>query len=495
MVQRTIQLLLTQRPVSAALRMAVKKLWPLPAGVIGSVALAAFVNPFGLISLTFPFAILAPAWQKLHEWQPLLSNTPFGTTWEFFIAIGILGGLLLFRLAGIPGVPASFLRRPTLEQVFQTLFDLTLAGVVIYMTFKARRFVPLAVIVMAPFLAMQIQWLAGLLARVHRMLGIAFLGAAGIALVVPLLMHANALRWYYDSNNPLYPSQSVFERMSGIGKQPVEAAEFLAANRIKGRVFNEWRWEGYLHWRCPDVKVFLGGRAHLVYDPATDALSTRILADARQFPDPRYHVNPTKDLADTGVHLVVIPSSEDAYSGLLWHLVERPGATWGFLYFDGKDVVLADAAWPETAELLRRAADGELVYPSTATAALSKAMAMTTPLMKRPLGEQLEAFIAAAAAKPSPFAYNVIRQISRVWTDGPPWQKSYFRQEYARLESMNYRQADGARVVLMRAQVASFLWDLYSKEGATQEAARWAKARDEAAVILKDLGAVVVPRP
>jgi hypothetical protein len=490
LVQRTIQLLMTQRPISAALRTAVATLWPLPAAAIGSVALVTFVNPYGVTNLLFPFTILSPAWLKLNEWQPLLAKTSFGTTWEFFLTTGVLGGLLLVRLSGIPGVPASYPRRPTLEKVCETFFDLAVTGVVIFMTFKARRFVPLSTIVMAPFLALQVQWLVRLLEQFHKMLGSALVGAVGVALFVPLLIFARSLWVFYDPNNPLYPPETVFERMSGLNVQPVKAAEFLTANRIGGRVFNEWRWEGYLHWMCPQTRVFIGGRAHQVYDPSTDELSGRILADARQYPDPKYRVNPTKDLANIGVHLVVVPT-DPAHGGLLWHLAERSGATWGFIYYDGKDVVLADSAWPETAELIRRAASGELVYPDEATAALSRAMALAAQCLNRPPAETLEAFMAAAKVKPTLFAYNVIQQISRMLPDSSKWQKAYFQQEYARLEGMDYRQADGAKVLIMRTQVAGFLSVLYKKEGAIGEAARWEQAEDKAAATLNAIGMVM----
>ncbi len=484
--QRTIQLLLTQRPVSAALKTAAVQLWPLPAAAIGSVALAAFVNPYGVTNLTFPFTILAPAWLKLNEWQPLLATTTFGSTWEFFVAFGVLGGLLLFRLAGIPGLPASYPRRPNLVEVSETIFDLGLTAVVAYMTFKARRFLPLSVIVIGPFLAIQVQWIVRLLEQGHKVLGSALLGTAGMAMAVPLLIHAHTLWMVYQPDNPLYAPQTVFERMSGINVQPVEAAEFLAANHMKGRVFNEWRWEGYLHWKCPQLKVFIGGRAHQVYDPATDELADRIRADARRFPEPKYRVNPTKDLSDTDVHLAVVPGDQ-SYTGLLWHLTERPGSTWVFIYYDGKDAVFADYAWPETAEWIRRAVAGELVYPNQAAAALSKAMALSAPVLKRPPAEVVQAFVDAAKVKPNVTSYNVIRQVGQMLPGQSPWQKDYFQKEYARLEGMDYQQADGVKVLLMRTQVADYLSDIYRKEGAVEEAVRWMKARDKANMAIKGL--------
>jgi hypothetical protein len=116
----------------AGTRIAAARLWPLPAALVGSVLLAAFANPFGLVNLTYPLVTMAPAWQEVREWWPLLAKgLEFGTAWEFLVFLGLLGGLLLVRVAGIPGVPASYLRRPTAEQFSQTVFDLILAGVAV----------------------------------------------------------------------------------------------------------------------------------------------------------------------------------------------------------------------------------------------------------------------------------------------------------------------------------------------------------------------------
>ncbi|MCJ7544465.1 MAG: hypothetical protein MUP47_07880 [Phycisphaerae bacterium] len=480
LMQRTVEAASGRASAWAVLRAAGRAAWPLPVAVVGSVLLAGFANPYGLRNLVFPFQILDPAWQRLNEWQPLLSEKArFGTTWEFLTLMGILGGLLLLRVAGIPGVRSSYLRRPNLQQAAMGLFDLVLAAVVIGMTFKARRFVPLSVIVLGPFLAVQLEWLVGLLRRADRYLGPAALGAMTVALGVPLLLDAHKLMRLYDPRNPLRPAETLFERMHGTAAQPVGAAEFLAANGITGRCFNEWRWEGYLRWTCPGIQVFMGGRAHQVYDGATDRLAARILSDPREYPDPRYKVNPTQDLADLDVHLVVVPV-DDKHAALMWHLLERPEGKWAYIYFDTKDIVAADTTSPQTAELVRRAIAGDLKYPNEAAATLSRAMAMTSPCLRIPAAEGIEAFLAAARVQPTTIAYDAIRQLSRSLPDPVAWQKAYFQQEYARLEAVDYREADGHRTLLMRAQLAEYLARAYRVEGNAREGARWTKIGNEA---------------
>jgi hypothetical protein len=482
-VAGTIASLQEHSPPAAGLRIAARRLWPLPAALAGSVLLAAFANPYGPVNLTFPLTIVAPAWQRLREWLPLLAGgSEFGTAWEFLVFLGVLGGLLFVHAAGIPGVPVSYPRRPSLEQLAQTVFDLALAAVGVGMTFRARRFAPLTIIVCAPLVAVQVQWLMGLLARAHRVLPALATIALAAALAVPLGLHVETLRRLYDPRNPNFPAESFFDRMHMRWVQPLGAAEFLAANHVTGRVFHEWEWEGYLHWKCPGLKLFVGGRAHQVYDPATDELATRILTDPRT-----HRVDPTAELVAVGVHLVTVPI-DPRYAPLMWHLTERPQATWACVYCGPREVVAADLLAPETAELARRAIAGELTYPDAATAALSKAMAMQAPYLGFSARARLEAMLAAADIRPNFLAYRTLHVLALELPPEEHWNEAdYFARQYARLAAMDPNQADGLRIAGMRVQVASYLADLYRDSGDRAQASRWAQVRDRAAGQVKAL--------
>jgi hypothetical protein len=495
MAQRTMELAKQRGSLGGGMKAAAVELWPMEVGVLGSVALAAVITPFGPTNLTFPFTIRDPAWQPLSEWQPLLAKAEFGSTWELFVAMGLLIGLLLLRVLGIPGVRASRPGKPSLAQVSMAAFDLVLTGVLLYMTFTARRFVPLAVMLTAPLLAVQIEWLVRSLGTLRRATGSALVIAMAAALVVPLVIHARNQWLLYSPDNPRYVQETVFDRMHGVDMQPVAAAQFLAANNVSGRVFNDWRWESYLHWKCPQLKLFIGGRAHFVYDRSIALMAGQILADPRVYP-----VDPARDLAEHGVHLVVVPIDEE-HDALIGYLTARPDATWGFIFFDGKDAVIADAAWPETADLLRRAAAGELAYPDRGSALLSRAVALTAGPFKSQPADVLQAFLAAVQAKPFAMAYDAIRQVSRSLPDPASWQKSYFQQEYARLERMDVHRADGMRLLPVRGQLADYLQGLYAAERsaalqtgqsdavvrASAEQARWGKAQEETRATLQAL--------
>jgi hypothetical protein len=44
---------------------------------------------------------------------------------------------------------------------------------------------------------------------------------------------------------------------------PVQAAEFIAAERPAGLMFNSYNWGGYLLWALPDYPVYVDGRTDL----------------------------------------------------------------------------------------------------------------------------------------------------------------------------------------------------------------------------------------
>jgi hypothetical protein len=48
--------------------------------------------------------------------------------------------------------------------------------------------------------------------------------------------------------------------------EPAGAVDWMIDHQIKGRVFNEYNWGGYLAWRTSDVKVFVDGRTDLFGD-------------------------------------------------------------------------------------------------------------------------------------------------------------------------------------------------------------------------------------
>ncbi len=525
---RLVPAAITSGPVSALSRS-----WPLAAGLVLAVLLAAFVNPFGFQNITHPLTMGGEGlWRTVSEWKPIFVSVPvsFGRTSEFFVVLGALMGIWAVRLfvdlwspresvsfrrvvmglgslgvsvvlaflAGrvLPAsgpsskgavlqmqivfvaavavaitVVAAFLRalpalvgrrcrlqRPSGSQLGEVLFDIVLTGVVVAMAVSARRFIPLAMVVMAPLIAMELTWALGPDRRSFP----SFLTAGVIVLLtVPFAHH---LWLHYRSDNPTRPPATFFQRMVCIRNFPVAAAAFLDANDIGGRVLNEWRWEGYLHWRRPQLKLFIGGRAQQVYDSRALQLWRAILKGP----------SAAKLLKAMDVPLVVIPPASPRYAKLFEHLIAGPDAHWAVVYYHDREAVLGDANSPPVRELIGRVVDGRASYPDPGAAAISRAMCLASPVLRTDVKQIAAAFVAANAVSPSPSGYLSLGKISLRGAGEQRGIISYLHDEWRRLNQMDPRCADGIYILDSRKAVADVLSRVYRAQGRSEAAAEWA---------------------
>ena len=146
-------------PVTGALvwrgaKAALRRQWPLLAGVLAAMVLSAVTSPLGFANLTHPLWVVfggteSQEWRQVQEWEPVLTrkNILYGTTKEFFIILGIGAALLMARLMMPPAKQARRGNRPARPLVGPIVFDVILAFMVLRMGFMARRFVPLSTII------------------------------------------------------------------------------------------------------------------------------------------------------------------------------------------------------------------------------------------------------------------------------------------------------------------------------------------------------------
>jgi hypothetical protein len=308
-------------------------------------------------------------------------------------------------------------------------FDVLLSLLVVYMAFTARRFIPLAVVVIAPLVARQLQWVCsqrvvplpgmkpatiatGVVIAAASIAGIAQMGEAGLFLLggvaLSIIWLANSLRVnsfrvcppavlaiavavlagqlaaeklrYYNPANPVVGVESFYDRMVGQERQATKMTRFMRENDIEGRILHEWRWEGYLHWRVPELKLLLGGRAQQIYSEQDyyTGMSLRYGSDTRttvRSDDPFYT---RRELDRLDVHLLAAPT-EPGWKWLLVRLTqEDPRSGWTYLYRDGRDALLADTNDPEKRRLVEQALRGEMDYPSRGIEAFSQASILRT---------------------------------------------------------------------------------------------------------------------
>lgn len=401
----------------------------------------ALLNPFGVWNVQLPFRAAGdPAWRNIREWLPVFSGD-FPTPWLFLVLIGVvvLGALSQVaanRMRRTPGDP---------ERLPEFLFEgMVLVGVLI-MTFQARRFIPLAAVVLAPLLARQLTWI---LSPRRWMIPTA---------LVAVVLVAGALypnRWipdFYSLDNPIRPRESVLERMVFHGTDfPAGPADFINANAISGNIYQPWEWEGYLRWRCPSVTLFMGGRAQQIYTGEEFLLTRAILMD----PDPAVQ------LGKWDVHVVTVPL-DLKHGRFVERLLLKSEGTWAYVYCDRRFAVLADIVSPVTRKLVSRAGKGELIYPDEAIAALSQGMCLATPAVKAPVAWTMEALETANSLMPTDYAYPVWESRAKSGGVSEEDRVAYLDGELNRLLGLPVEVAEGVEILKARERVARLASGLY----------------------------------
>ena len=373
-------------------------------------------------------------------------------TFEAVRAAYYLVGLLAVVAAICLAVSYRRFQRPSAELTAMVTFETVVVLVAIGMAMTSRRFIPLAIIMSAPFLAVQVHWLLKLVESVQRKFpGIVVAGvggaivfvvwtldsagwtvssfsvlcklAAGVVLIgamlveflvlggrvgiwptltvaaavcVPVAIQARTTLLHYLPNNPRIPAGSVARRMCTYYMSfPPGAAAFINLNGINGRVFNEWRWEGFLRWECPQLQMFMGGRAQQAYDEDTFRLRSDIYVLAqhgqeygrqaagmaegqdkqRVFVESLRRLEAVnRALSNLGMHLIVVPW--DRQNAALIDAAFR--GPWAIIYADGRNLVLADTGWEQARTWADLAIQGRLNYPDAASAKLSRAFCLAT---------------------------------------------------------------------------------------------------------------------
>jgi len=269
-----------------------------------AVALAALANPFGPINLTHPLVVKeSKVWLSVQEWHPIIDwNTlkqaqGFGSVTEFLVMLGFFAAILVgwgvgrFLLtptaahggnvkpqrAGGRQSPPPF-RGPEVpvpvSTVKSSLFDLALTGLVLFMAFKARRFIPLATVAIAPIFAALFERMLWQFKRIICQANVelwtpmwraCLVGMTGALLATAAYMSYDEIYLPYHDPNPAYPKQTVLMRMVAGQTFPEKAMDFLTQQDIPQELFVDWRWEGYTRWRSEKLKTFSGGRAQQIH--------------------------------------------------------------------------------------------------------------------------------------------------------------------------------------------------------------------------------------
>jgi len=418
------------------------------AATAAAFVLAAFLNPFGLRGLLLPREIFGSAvWREMAGWTPLLgkTGTSAGLPWMFLALAALVAVPLAVRSVWPPA-------RGRFSAVL--LFDLLLAAAALGMVFPARGLAPLAAFLLAPLLAENLRWL--LRSEQRR---VPVFAAAAVLLAAIGFLNARLVP-YYAPDNPRYPRETLLERMAAERTRfPTGAAEFLHANNIRGRAFHDPRWEGYLHWKAPELQLFMGRRGAGIYPDSLDAAVKDLLSG----------VTPATDLRERGVPLAVIPLDLEYASFTKWLLLDS-GATWAYIYCDRYTTVLADASDPLGRNLVDRAAAGNLVYADPAVAALSRGMCLACPSVAGAPAEAADALKTAVQLRPFEFAYKLLVDRAEKAGAARPDVIHFLELQRQALEARDPDAAEGLQIWKSRENVARLLLRRYDPE--TQDVER-----------------------
>ena len=536
---------------TAASPLQLRQHWHLPAATVVALCLVVLTSPFGLQNLTQPFALIwgveGEAWPvETNEMKPIFKGVPGSAIGprQFFLMLGLVAAPALAWVFHRQATSRRLLEVTDPQRAVEIIFTVALLIVVIVMSFRSRRFIPIALLVATPLIALEFQWLLNSRAlawpaAVLTLIGVAWrplldkvstwsradsLAQEPIATDAPhnnafgmderliwpletlvlvalsllayliwrfgrsmwadLLRNAPALSslvawltdqkrrgWttvvlsavmliglltrvpdlsrYYNPVSPFYPQQTVGQRMIVYSHFPADAAKFINDNQIEGHVFNDWRWEGFLRWHCPQLKFFVGGRSRQIYTPA--AFKQWMLIGLGRELD---------ELPRLDVHLMIVGSKHEKLSRAL---MVAPNSTWAVIYYDRKTTILASRHSEKTQRLIENAATGRLKYPTPALAKISRAMCLMSSTVQVSSSDMAIAVREANLASPTPEIYALLAHMMSTGKLPAGWLTSYLEYELRRLETIDFHKSDGYRVLESRLTAASILDAIYSK--------------------------------
>lgn len=259
--------------------------------LVGVVAVL-FVNPFGYKLVQYPFDLLRKQGvmvQYMEEWQPV----DFGT-WNGKLAMvltfGVIASALLSR------------RKWKLDEAILTAFALWAA-------LSHVRFMFFAGLIIMPILAPRLK----LFMPYQRELDKPWLNAAIIATTIAAMIS-------------FFPSETNLNRRIE-AEYPKAALDFMEGQHIRGRVFNQYKFGGYMEWHAPEIRPFIDGRADLfVYNGVfKDFIKATALDNSLEILD-RYKVD----------YVLFVPNEPLTY--LLEH-----SQSWRLIYSDSSTVLFGRA--------------------------------------------------------------------------------------------------------------------------------------------------------
>jgi len=359
----------------------------------------------------------------------------------------------------------------------------------IWLALSSRRFVPVSLILLAPVAAAVLQEVGRSLTS-NRLRWSC--GAAVLLLLLPIASSLRSSARYYSPEQPFNQGEPFAARMFRLSTYPEGLAAFVRANGIDGRVLNEWGWEGYLRWHCPQLRFYLGARAQQIYREETylewqhamQGSSTRAASSTPPGPvsdGPASQPGQARDLAALlrahAIGLAVI-DLRSPYLSRFAIITSSPGSAWAPVYTDGKAALLVDTATPAGAGLVEMVRSGRAVFADPAVGLYSRAMCNAATVVNGDPRLTLESLVGANRIRPIPAAYQAIGALHGTAAAERSWFRGYLGQEVERLSGAAVDSRPRLDWLLSAREAARALARVCRAEGALEDA-RTAEERAE----------------
>jgi hypothetical protein len=425
---------------------------------VASVAIMAFVNPYGPANALMPFRQLSASrmTSQSADWIPLLDWNQF---WQhgflqpldvkpFLILLVFTGAL--FASALISTSMRSRLCRPLTGRVRpETLMEALIPVVLMIMAFRFRRMILFAGAALVPATAALLQshidvirerlqdWGHSSSLRIPQLI-------AGGALTVGALFLAEQFMSKtvvpYRPSNPVRLDRPVISQLMSFDAYSMDVARFMRDNGIKGRMLTSWTAGAFLLFGDPEIKVFMDARDQSFYSDKIIDLYFSVMNSKRQ------------DIPRT---LQVLDQYQVSYAVLATNVGDFDLATllmetkkWACIYKDREFILLGRVDPEKTGGILGSSNLSALKYRSDDTRMVSEAVRsqFLTGEVPRELVKWLEDY---CRRKPNPDLYSLTTlALNR---DSPclrPEARSFLMSEAQRLAGADYMVASGATSII-----------------------------------------------
>ena len=310
-------------------------------------ALALLINPFGLKGLQSALLMTgSKVWKDIAEWEPIWGKSNYGNITGFMTFSCFYAGIIFLKIKRVVKNEKSNKNIGSGYFTQTEIFELVLSLIAILMALLSRRFIPVAMLVCLPAFICETLHLMD--KYNNNMLPLAL---SLVFIIFAFNICKNVYYFYSQKNSRFSDNATIFEKMNGLNANfPVNLIKFVIENNIKGNLYCQWNYEGFIRWKYQGMKIFCGGRSQLVYDEKIK-IDYDLINEGSNAID-RIH--------QYGIHLIIVPVNEAGFKNLIKKVLFD--GRWLALYADYNDILLVDTGFPGNQDTIEKAYNGELIY-------------------------------------------------------------------------------------------------------------------------------------